>query len=313
MSQTAKFALLLALGLLLLAETGCTKPGMDAKTVAMHRTRLSLAEEPDGVQTVSDVRSTLLGESADVHDDHDDHDGDHDHDGDGHPDHAAADHDAEEDEHAGHDHDGDDHADHADHAATDHDAEEDEHEGHDHDSDGHADHEAADHDEDGDDHDGHDHEAHTAHTADDHDHDGDGQPDHAPHEHVHATEPQAVTVVGHIGGLANPWAGVHKEYPFAKSQAVFFLADPQAVVENEEAGHVHAPGEECAFCAAHAADQADMIALVQLVDEQGKVLPLDARELFDVKEKDTVVVKGQARVTEGGILVVNAQGLYIRK
>jgi len=190
---------------------------MDSKTVAMHRTRLSLSEEPDGVQTVSDVRLTLLGESADAHDD-----------GDG-------------------------------------------------------------------DHGSHDHH------------------DHAPGEHSQATEPQGVTVVGHIGGLANPWTGVHPDYPFAKTQAVFFLADPQAVVENEESGHSHAPGEECAFCAAHAADKSDMLAMVQFVDEKGAVLPLDVRELFDVKEKDTVVVRGQARVTEGGILVVDAQGLYIRK
>lgn len=269
MPQTAKFALFSVFGLLLLAQSGCSKPGMDAQTVAMHRTRLALAEEPDGIQTVSDVRETLLGADA------------HDHDGDGQPDHGAADHDDAK-----------------------------------HEGDGDADHEAADHDEDDADHaESHDEHGHDTHAEadDDHDHDGDGHPDHAPHEHVHATVSQMVSIVGHIGGLANPWANVHQEYPFAKSQAVLFLADPQAVVENEEAGHVHAPGEECAFCAAHAADQADMIALVQFVDDRGKVLPVDIRELFDVKERDTVVVQGEARVTEGGILVVNARGLYVRK
>ena len=282
MSQTARFALLVALALALFAPTGCSKPGMDAETVAMHRTRLSLAEEPDGIQTVSDVRSTLLGVDPTGHN-HDDHD----HDGDGQPDHApedhAAAHDADGQEHgvvaqAGHDANGDKQG-----------------------------------DADGDDHVGPEEHAQSDEAADDHDHDGDGQPDHAPQDHVHATEPQLVNIVGHIGGLANPWANVHKEYPFAKSQAVLFLADPQAVIENEEAGHVHAPGEECAFCAAHAADKADMIALVQFVDNRGKVLPVDIRDLFDVQERDTVVVQGEARVTEGGILVVNAQGLYIRK
>ena len=120
-------------------------------------------------------------------------------------------------------------------------------------------------------------------------------------------------MVGHIGGLANPWGKVQPDYPFAKTQAVFFLADPQAVVENAESGHAHAPGEECAFCAAHAVDKADMIAMVQMVDQHGKVLPTDVRQLLDVKENDTVVVRGKARVTDGGILVVDAQGVYLRK
>lgn len=228
-------------GLLFVNLSGCTKsPVMDPEAIAAYRTEMMLSDEPDGVQTVSDVRLTLLGKSED----HDDHD----HDGDGEPDHAPEDHPTDHDE-AGHD-------------------------------------------------DGHDEHAH-----DEHDHD---------HAHRHETEPQEVVMVGHVGGLANPWAGVHPDYPFAKSQAVLFLADPQAVIENEAAGHAHAPGEECAFCAAHAADKADLLAIVQFVDEKGDVLRTDVRDLFDVKEKDTVVVSGKAYVTDGGILVVNAKNLYIR-
>jgi len=206
---------------------------------------------------------------------HDPHVG-HDHDGDGHPDHAAEDHDA-----AGHD-------------AADHDK--DEHADQDHDEDGHEDHAA---------------EAHAAHA----DHEGDEGHDHAEraeHGQAHASEVVEVSMVGHIGGLANPWDTV-ADFPFDKSEAVFFLADPQAIVENEASGHSHAPGEECAYCAAHAADNTAMLAMVRFVDKNGNVLPIDARQLFDVKEKDTVVVSGQARVTAGGILVVDAQGLYIRK
>lgn len=286
MSQIVKLATVAIFGPcllgLLLISSGCTKsPVMDSEALAAYRTEMMLSDEPDGVQTVSDVRLTLLGETED----HDDHD----HDGDGQPDHAAEDHSAD------------------DHAA-------------DHDEAGHG------HDEHGDDEDGHDHEGHDEHGDEDHDHDGDGHPDHAAedhdehdhdehsheHAHGHETEPQEVVMVGHVGGLANPWAGVHPDYPFAKSQAVLFLADPQAVIENEAAGHAHAPGEECAFCAAHAADKADLLAIVQFVDEKGDVLRTDVRDLFDVKEKDTVVVSGKAYVTDGGILVVNAKNLYIR-
>ncbi len=259
MPQIAKFAPLASLGLLLFAAVtftavGCNQsPSIDAKAVVAYRTSFTLAEEPDDVQTVADVRATLLGETADDHDH--DHAGhaheDHDHDGDGHQDHAAADH----DEHA-----------------------HEEHEDHDHDA-----------------HDDHDEHAHEAHA------------------YAQATEPQDVVMVGNIGGLANPWANTRTEYPFAKTHAIFYLADPQAIVANAESGHAHAPGEDCAFCAANAKDQADMIAVVQFVDKNGKVLPMDVRQMFQVKESDMVVVRGKAHVTAGGILVVNAEGLYVRE
>lgn len=288
MSQIVKIATVAIfgpclVGLLLVSTSGCTKsPVMDSEAIAAYRTKMMLPDEPDGVQTVSDVRLTLLGETEDSHEDHD-------HDGDGQPDHAAEDHPDDHDEaghdEAGHDEAGHDEAGHdEDHDAQDHDEDEAEH----HEEEGHG------HDEDGHDHEGHDEHAEHGHA------------------HGHETEPQEVVMVGHVGGLANPWAGVHPDYPFAKSQAVLFLADPQAVIENEAAGHAHAPGEECAFCAAHAADKADLLAIVQFVDEKGDVLQTDVRDLFDVKEKDTVVVSGKAYVTDGGILVVNAKNVYIR-
>lgn len=152
----------------------------------------------------------------------------------------------------------------------------------------------------------HSHEGETAeeHAAHDHEHD---------HEHVFPTEAKEVAMVGQVGGLANPWEETQPEFPFATHFAVFFLADPQAVAEHAEEGHVHAPGEECAFCAAHAEENSELFAMVRLVDDAGKVLPLDVREFFQVKEGDTVVVKGSAQIVEGGMLVVKASGLYVRK
>ena len=84
-------------------------------------------------------------------------------------------------------------------------------------------------------------------------------------------------------------------------------------MENEESGHSHAPGEECAFCAAHAADNTSLLAMVRFMDEDGNVLRIDVRELFDLEAKETVVVVGTAQVVEGGMLVVDATGLYIRR
>jgi hypothetical protein len=165
--------------------------------------------------------------------------------------------------------------------------------------------------------DDHDHAEHEHAEENVHDEQYAHEEEHA-HEHeavaeVKATEPIDVLLVGSIGGLANPWEETQPEYPFVKNQAVFFLADLGEVAELEAHGHVHAPGEECAFCAAHAEESSALLAMVRFKDENGQVLPIAARELFDLKEKDTVVVQGSARIVDGGMMVVDAQGLYLRR
>lgn len=281
------FALLALPGIALLGVSGCSKPALDPAVVAKHRTALVLEEEPDGAQTVLEVREVMYGAPADTGVPHD-------HDGDGVADHAPEDHPAEEGaaEEAGHDHDGDGKADHA--------AEDHAHEGeaHDHDGDGKADHAAEDHDH--------------AHEGEGHDH------DHADHDHAHESkaplvEELDVILVGSVGGVPNPSDQSTPDFPFAKGQAIFFLVDPEVAAEAEEHAHTHAPGEECAFCAAHAADSAHAIAVVQFADEKGKPLPVDARDLFELKEKETVVVKGKAKATANGMITVDATGLYVRR
>ena len=54
-------------------------------------------------------------------------------------------------------------------------------------------------------------------------------------------------------------------------------------------------------------------ALVKVVDEQGNLLQTDARELFKVKELDTVVVRGKARRDDAGNLTVLANGVFVRR
>ena len=224
----------------LVGQVGCNNPALDPAVVAAYKTQFGLQEEPENVQTVYEVRETLLGHTEEDHD-----------------------HESESEE-AAH-------------------AEESAHE------EGESPEEHAEHD--------HDHAAH----------------DHADHDHVFPTEAKEVAMVGQIGGLANPWEETQPEFPFSTKFAIFFLADPQAVAEHAEEGHVHAPGEECAFCAAHAEENSELFAMVRLVDDNGKPITSDVRELFDVKENDTVVVKGSAQIVEGGMLVMKASGLYVRK
>jgi len=306
----------------LVASTGCNQSSsaVPPAVLAGYQTRLVLAEEPDGAITVLDVREALLGASTETHNhDHADH---------AEEEHSGHDHDDHSEEHAGHDHDdhadeehaGHDHDDHADedHAGHDHDEHADEeHAGHDHE--GHDDDEHAGHDHDEEEHAGHDHEGHDDHADDEHaglEHDA----EHA-HEHEHIevaanvdpTDPIEVLMVGTIGGLTNPWEETQPDYPFTKNQASFFLADPSAVAELEASGHVHAPGEECAFCAAHAADGSAMLAMVQFLDENGKILPIGVPQMFDVKPMDTVVIQGTARIVAGGMMVVDATGIYLRR
>jgi hypothetical protein len=350
----------------ILATLGCGRPAADPAVVKEHRTRLELPDEPDGAQTVLEVRQVMYGiDPAGEH--HLSGAEDHDHDGDGVQDHAPEDHvDAEaagepasaggeaadadhadhaHDEDADHDHEGEDHAhDHGDHehdhaadagddaeepapsepASAGGEAEDADHTDHAHEE--HADHEGEDH-EHAEDH-AHEEEDHDAHAHEDHDHDGDGVQDHTPEEHdagehrlsgagafegdpVHSE--MDVVMVGSVGGVPNPTDQSHPDFPFAEGKAVFFLADPEAVAEMEEHEHKHAPGEECAFCEAHAAESAHLIAVVQFADENGKPLNIDARDLFDLKEKETVVVKGKAKIAPGGMLTVDATGLYVRR
>jgi hypothetical protein len=235
----------------LIALGGCNaKPAADPELVAKYRKQLTLAEEPDGAETVLDVRSRLLGEEAPnvlamLEHEHE------------HGDHEQADHEEGDLEHDDHEH--------ADEATGGEEAE------HDHAAEEHAEGEPADHD----------------HEAEEH--------EHADHE-------------GDDLKQGTP------DFPFTKGQAMFFLADPEAVAELEEHGHQHAPGEECAFCLANAADAAQLIAAVTFVDEKGKVLAVDARDLFDLKSKDAVVIKGTAKMAPGSeFLQVQATGLYVRR
>jgi hypothetical protein len=107
-----------------------------------------------------------------------------------------------------------------------------------------------------------------------------------------------ITLVGQIGGSTSPWS---------PGQASFVMIDPAAAAE----GHEHC-GEDCPFCK-HKSDGQDALALVQFQDEQGSVLPIDARELFQLHDQDTVVVRGRAHINEFGLLVVAASGIYLRR
>jgi hypothetical protein len=73
--------------------------------------------------------------------------------------------------------------------------------------------------------------------------------------------------------------------------------------------HEHADGHDCPFCTHNPANAQ---AIVQFVGVDGQTVPIDARELFGVREDQIVVVRGIARL-QAGMLVLNADGLYVRR
>lgn len=110
-----------------------------------------------------------------------------------------------------------------------------------------------------------------------------------------------ITVVGRIGGSANPWV---------EGRAAFMLLDASMLVVAE--GEEGAADELClGDCCAD--QRAGCTTLVKVVDAEGRVLPADSRQLFGLAESDAVVVVGKAQKDQNGNVVVLASGVYVRR
>jgi hypothetical protein len=123
-----------------------------------------------------------------------------------------------------------------------------------------------------------------------------------------------VVLVGQVGGMPNPWGEAEPNFPWKAGQATFFLVDPS--VAAEFADHQHAEGEDhadCPFCAREATAKADGVAAVNVLGSDGKPVGIDARELLGLKEGDVVVVRGAATLLGGELLVLDADGVYVRR
>jgi len=111
----------------------------------------------------------------------------------------------------------------------------------------------------------------------------------------------AVVVVGRIGGSRNPWV---------QGRAAFSIVDCSLKACSD------IPGDKCPVpwdycCALDKLPTAT--ALVKIVDEQGQLLRTDARQLLDLAELQTVVVRGTAQRDDAGNLTVLASRIFVRK
>jgi hypothetical protein len=113
-----------------------------------------------------------------------------------------------------------------------------------------------------------------------------------------------VVVFGQIG------AGKHD--PWDAGRAAFLIADPSLSLGDVSGpGHASHDHDNCPFCNKEKSSAAPM-AIVQCVDEQGTILPIDARTLLGVSAGQIVVVRGIATVDGLGTLVITADGIYLR-
>lgn len=110
-----------------------------------------------------------------------------------------------------------------------------------------------------------------------------------------------IILVGRVGGSANPWID---------GRAAFTLLDASMSVVDE--GKDSGEGELCTgdCCAL---ERQSCTTLVKVVDSQGKLVPVDSRELLGLKESDMVVVKGTAQKDKTGNFVMLASGVFIRR
>jgi len=112
---------------------------------------------------------------------------------------------------------------------------------------------------------------------------------------------QDVVLVGRIGGSVNPWI---------EGRAAFSIVDQSLKACSD------IPGDECKkpwdyCCETHKLPAST--AFVKFVDDDGRPLKADARELLSLKELQTVVVRGKAQRDEAGNLTVLANGLFVRE
>jgi hypothetical protein len=115
-----------------------------------------------------------------------------------------------------------------------------------------------------------------------------------------------IAVVGRISKETADGGASASDFPWEKGQAAFVMVDP--AVEGGEEPHQHAEGEECPFCAKK---KIEAQAVVQFASDGGTI-KVDARDLFGLKVDDMVIVRGDAAV-KGGVLMIDADGIFVRQ
>lgn len=117
-----------------------------------------------------------------------------------------------------------------------------------------------------------------------------------------AKDQDDIVLVGRIGGRKNPWI---------EGRSAFMVIDAamSIVADGEDSGEGQVCMDDC--CASL---RAECTTLVKIVDQQGKPLAIDARELLGAKANDMVVVQGKVQRDEKeGTFTIAASRVYVRR
>lgn len=108
---------------------------------------------------------------------------------------------------------------------------------------------------------------------------------------------ETVSVTGRVGGGIKPWI---------EGRAAFLLVDNAAPWPSPD----DKCGPDCPHCAA---ELAASTTVVKFLDDQGKTIAIDARQLLGLKEEETVVVNGVAKRDDDGNVALMASGIFIKR
>jgi hypothetical protein len=114
---------------------------------------------------------------------------------------------------------------------------------------------------------------------------------------------EQLTVVGRVAG--------QDQFQWDAGQAAFLIGDLslQPASEPSHAGH----DDNCPFCQAKQERAFESMVLVQLVDDQGKPVAADPRDLLGVEEGQVIVAQGRGTLDDLGHLVVWATGIFVKR
>jgi hypothetical protein len=115
-----------------------------------------------------------------------------------------------------------------------------------------------------------------------------------------AADGDDVVIVGRIGGSENPWI---------EGRAAF------SIVDNSLKACSDIPGDGCPIPWDYCCETPKLptsTALIKVVDEAGDLIKADARQLLEVKELSTVVVKGKAKRDDAGNLTVLTSAIFVK-
>jgi len=113
-----------------------------------------------------------------------------------------------------------------------------------------------------------------------------------------AKDGEAVVVVGRLGGGVKPWID---------GRAAFLLVDTRILPTCQDGEKCD---ENCPGCAEAILSASTM---VKFLGSDGKVLPVDARDLLGVKEQQTIVVRGVANRDKAGNVSITAEKIFVRR